>query len=191
MLVHRLSYPLDKTQIFVRAVIGTARETPIRNRHFDPSAPGRMRRFSLRRPNSSPEAWSRAADAITYGHPFAQTNITFRSVIGIAYKTQIWNRHSETHVAHFLPQVIRHHFGVEKPPFHSLKMRFQPSISSFPSNVSLDYANPWWGNHTKSDCHDDRKLCLTRRENSYPGRRYGCTNIVDIVTPSVLFPPLR
>ncbi|MQL95446.1 hypothetical protein Taro_028120 [Colocasia esculenta] len=32
------------------------------------------------------------------------------------------------------------------------------------SNVSLDYVNPWRGNHMESGCHDDRKLCSTRCE---------------------------
>ncbi|MQM10605.1 hypothetical protein Taro_043499 [Colocasia esculenta] len=43
------------------------------------SVKSRIRRFPVRRPNSSPGARSRAADAIAYGHPFAQTGITFRS----------------------------------------------------------------------------------------------------------------
>ncbi|MQL85907.1 hypothetical protein Taro_018439 [Colocasia esculenta] len=66
------------------------------------SAEGRIWRFPLRCPNFSSGAWLRAADAITYGHPFAQTSITFRSVIRIAYKTAIRNRHSEALVAPFL-----------------------------------------------------------------------------------------
>ncbi|MQL91772.1 hypothetical protein Taro_024389 [Colocasia esculenta] len=41
---------------------------------------------------------------------------------------------------------IRRRFGVEKSSFHTLKLRFQPTISPFPrssgSNVSLDHANP-------------------------------------------------
>ncbi|MQM19929.1 hypothetical protein Taro_052945, partial [Colocasia esculenta] len=44
------------------------------------SAQGHIRRFPVRHPNSSPEAWSRTADAIAYGHPFAQMGITFRSI---------------------------------------------------------------------------------------------------------------
>ncbi|MQL74879.1 hypothetical protein Taro_007251 [Colocasia esculenta] len=36
VVVHRLSYPLGKTWIFHRATIGTAFESPIQNRHFDP-----------------------------------------------------------------------------------------------------------------------------------------------------------
>ncbi|MQL86563.1 hypothetical protein Taro_019082 [Colocasia esculenta] len=55
------------------------------------------------------------------------------------------------------------------------------------SNVSLDYVNPWGGNHTESACHGDRKLSSTRHENPSPDRSYGCTNIADIVTPSGLF----
>ncbi|MQL96473.1 hypothetical protein Taro_029166, partial [Colocasia esculenta] len=165
--------PLGSMRIFVRPAIGTAREAPIRNQHFDPvrtrrgsptpsasdsdrklcstrrenSSPGRrygciniadivnpsgrIRRFPVRRPNSSPGAWSRAADAITYGHPFAQTGKPFRSVIRIAYKTPIWNRHSEAYVAPFLPQAIRRRFGVEKPSFRTPKVRFQPTLFPF------------------------------------------------------------
>ncbi|MQL77113.1 hypothetical protein Taro_009533 [Colocasia esculenta] len=36
VLIHRLSYPFGKTWIFVRVAIPTARESPIRNQHFDP-----------------------------------------------------------------------------------------------------------------------------------------------------------
>ncbi|MQL96525.1 hypothetical protein Taro_029189 [Colocasia esculenta] len=50
------------------------------------------------------------------------------------------------------------------------------------SNVSLDHVNPGRGGHTKLAGHGDRKLCSTRRENSSPSHRYGCTNIADIVT---------
>ncbi|MQM04463.1 hypothetical protein Taro_037260 [Colocasia esculenta] len=129
----------------------------------------------------------RAADVIAYGHPFAQTGITFRSVIRIAYKTPIRNRHSESLVAPLLPREIRRHFGVKKLLFRTPKLRFWPTISPFQrfshSNVSLDHVNPGWGGHTELVSHGDRKLCSTRCENSSPGRRYGCTNIVDIVTP--------
>ncbi|MQL92115.1 hypothetical protein Taro_024733 [Colocasia esculenta] len=57
-------------------------------------------------------------------------------------------------------------------------------------STSLDYVNHWWGQHTESAYHGDRKSCSTRLEISTLGRRYGCTNIADIVTPSGLFPPL-
>ncbi|MQL85179.1 hypothetical protein Taro_017696 [Colocasia esculenta] len=59
------------------------------------------------------------------------------------------------------------------------------------SSASLDYANRWWGQHTESAYHGDRKSCSTRLEISTPGRKYGCTNIADIGTPSGLFPPLQ
>ncbi|MQL91773.1 hypothetical protein Taro_024388 [Colocasia esculenta] len=36
VLVHRLSYPLGKTRIFVRMAIGTIRKAAIQNRHLDP-----------------------------------------------------------------------------------------------------------------------------------------------------------
>ncbi|MQL99399.1 hypothetical protein Taro_032121, partial [Colocasia esculenta] len=152
------------------------------------SAQGRIRRFPIRRPNSSPGGWSRAADAIAYGYPFTQTGITFCSVIEIAYKTPIQNRHSETLVTPLSPHVIRHHFGVVKPSFRTPKLRFRPTMSPFQrfshNNVYLDYMNPWRGGHTESGSRGDRKLCSTRHENSSTGRRYGCTNIADIVTPS-------
>ncbi|MQM01399.1 hypothetical protein Taro_034153 [Colocasia esculenta] len=158
------------------------------------SSKGRIRRFPIRHPNSSPRAWSRAADAVAYGHPFAQTSITFRSVIGIAYKTSIRNRHSETFVAPLLPRAIRLRFGVEKSSFRTPKLLFRPTISPFPrlsrSNISLDHVNPGRGCHSESACHGDWKLCSTRREKFSLGHRYGCINIADIVTPSRLFLPV-
>ncbi|MQL85919.1 hypothetical protein Taro_018440, partial [Colocasia esculenta] len=79
-------------------------------------------------------------------------------------------------------------FQGRKPSFRTPKLCSQSTISPFPrfsnSSVSLDYANRWRGSNTESTCHGDRKLCSTRRENSSPGRRYGCINIADIVTPS-------
>ncbi|MQL82455.1 hypothetical protein Taro_014916 [Colocasia esculenta] len=305
VLVHRLSYPLGRTWIFVRPAIGTAREAPIRNRHLDPvgtssgsldyanrwrgqhtesvyhndrkscstrleisttakelsitfrpgigiayvttirnwhsetvdrvlvswnsisgpkfhhgacvlvhrllylgrgylfarrserparpqfgigtstrSAQGRIRRFlrfPVRLPNSSLGAWSRAADAIAYEHPFAQTGITFRSIIKIAYKTPIKNRHSKAPVAPLSPQAKRHRFGVEKPSFRTPKLRFQPTISPIlrfsGSSAFLDYANRWRGQHTESVYHDDQKSCSTQLEISTTSRRYGCVNI--------------
>ncbi|MQL71893.1 hypothetical protein Taro_004186, partial [Colocasia esculenta] len=132
---------------------------------------------------------SRVADAIAYGHPFAQTGITFRSVIGISYKTPIRNRHSEAPVVLLLSLAIRRHFRVEKLSFRTPKLRFHPTISPFLTffggSVCLDHANCWGDLHTESTCHGDRKLCSTRHENSSPGCRYGCTNIADIVTPPV------
>ncbi|MQL73584.1 hypothetical protein Taro_005944 [Colocasia esculenta] len=88
-------------------------------------------------PNSSPRAWSRTANAIAYGHPFAQTGITFRSVKRIDYKTPIQNRHSEA----------------PTPPYCL-------------SSASLDYANRRRGQHTESAYHGDRKSCSTRLEIS-------------------------
>ncbi|MQL77792.1 hypothetical protein Taro_010210, partial [Colocasia esculenta] len=88
------------------------------------SAQGRIRTFPVWQPNSSPGAWSRAADAIAYGHPFAQTGITFRSVIRITCKTPTRNRHSEALVSPLSPQAMRRHFGVEKPSFRAPKLRF-------------------------------------------------------------------
>ncbi|MQL91749.1 hypothetical protein Taro_024369 [Colocasia esculenta] len=150
-----------------------------------------------------------------------ELGITFCTGIGIAYVTTIWNRHSkmvdkalvsrnsipgpkfapgacnrhlEALDVPFVPQAIRRHFGVEKPSFHTLKLRFYPTISPIPrffdSSDSLDYANRWRSPHAEPASHSDRKSCSTRREISSPGHGYGCPNIADIVTPSGLFPPL-
>ncbi|MQM15949.1 hypothetical protein Taro_048901 [Colocasia esculenta] len=95
--------------ITFRTGIGIAYVTTIRNRYSETvdralvsrnSVPGPKfppeRVFLVRRPNSSPGVRSQAADAIAYEHRFAQTGITFRTGIGIAYVTTIRNRHSET-----------------------------------------------------------------------------------------------
>ncbi|MQM15660.1 hypothetical protein Taro_048608 [Colocasia esculenta] len=125
-----------------------------------------------------------AADVIAYGHPFAQTGITFPLLIGIAYKNTIRNRHLEALDAPLLPQALRRRFGVEKSSFRTPKLRFQPTISPIPSSDSLDYANRWRSPHVEPPSHSDRKSCSTRCEISSPGRGYGCPNIADIVTPS-------
>ncbi|MQL99280.1 hypothetical protein Taro_032000 [Colocasia esculenta] len=136
-----------------------------------------IRRISVRRPNYSPGAWSLAADAFAYGHPFAQTGITFHSAIGITYKTPIQNRHSEALVVPLLPRAIKRRFRVKKPSFRTPKLRFYLKISPFPRfsgrNVTLDHANPWLGDHTESTYHGNRKLSSTRRENSSPEYRIG------------------
>ncbi|MQM04456.1 hypothetical protein Taro_037259 [Colocasia esculenta] len=54
-------------------------EAPIRNRHFDPVGKRLHSEISDPAQNSSPGAWSRAVDAIAYGHLFAQMDITFYS----------------------------------------------------------------------------------------------------------------
>ncbi|MQL73876.1 hypothetical protein Taro_006203 [Colocasia esculenta] len=53
---------------------------------------------------------------------------------------------------------IRHRFGVQKPPFRTLKF-----------SDSLDYANRWRIPHTEPACHGDRKSYSTRCEISTPG----------------------
>ncbi|MQM14349.1 hypothetical protein Taro_047286, partial [Colocasia esculenta] len=135
-----ISTPAKELGITFRSGIGIAYVTTIRNRHS--------------------ETVDRAL-------------ISWNSIPGlkfhrgaIAYKTPIRNRHLETPVAPLLPQVIRRHFGVEKPSFRTLKLRFQPTISPIPrfsgSSASLDYANRWRGQHTESAYHGDRKSCSTR-----------------------------
>ncbi|MQL85609.1 hypothetical protein Taro_018141 [Colocasia esculenta] len=144
------------------------------------SAQGRIGRFPVRRPNSSLGGWSQAADAIAYGHPFAQMGITFRSVIGIAYKTPIRNRHSNMLIAPYcrirkdlISGSKNLHFALQNCDSDGRS----PCFKGFHDNVSLDHVNLGRGGHTESVSHGDRKLCSTRRENSSPGRRYGCTNI--------------
>ncbi|MQL73582.1 hypothetical protein Taro_005946 [Colocasia esculenta] len=118
------------------------------------------------------EISTRASDVITYGHPFAQIGITFRSVMRIAYKTPIRNPHSETIVALLLPQARRRHFRVKKPSFRIPKLRFQPTISPIQrfsgSSASLDYVNRWQDQHMESTNHSDSKSCSTRLEISTP-----------------------
>ncbi|MQL73673.1 hypothetical protein Taro_006015 [Colocasia esculenta] len=202
-----ISSPAKELGINFRTGIEIAYLTTIQNRHSEtvdkalvswnsvsgPKFPPGT--FPVRRPNSSPAARSQAADVIAYGHRFAQTGITFRSIIGIAYKTPIRNRHSEALDDPLVRQARRRRFGVEKPSFRTPKLRFEPTISPIPrffgSNDSFDYANHWRSPHAELPSHSDRKSCSTRREISSPGHEYGCPNIADIVTPSGLFPPLQ
>ncbi|MQL78233.1 hypothetical protein Taro_010623 [Colocasia esculenta] len=112
VLVHRLPYPpVGRGYLFARCSEPPARPQ-IRIGTSTRSVKGHVQRFPVRRPNSSPGARLRAADAIAYGHPFAQTGVTYRSVIGIAHKTPIRNRHSEALDAPLSPQAIRRRFGV-------------------------------------------------------------------------------
>ncbi|MQM02602.1 hypothetical protein Taro_035381, partial [Colocasia esculenta] len=132
ILVHRLPYPpVGRGYLFTRGSEPPARPQ-FRIGTSTRSVNGRIRRFPARRPNSSLGARSQAADAIAYGHCIAQIGITFRSVIGIAYKTPIWIRHSEALDAPLLAQAIRRRFGVENPSFRTLKLRFYPTISHIP-----------------------------------------------------------
>ncbi|MQM18528.1 hypothetical protein Taro_051523 [Colocasia esculenta] len=122
VLVHRLPYPpVGCGYLFARASEPPA-SPQIRIGTSTRSVKGHVRRFPVRRPNSSPGARSRAANAIAYGHPFAQTGVTFCSVIGIAYKTPIRNRHSEALDTDLWPWAIRRRFGVAKPSFRTLKL---------------------------------------------------------------------
>ncbi|MQM15801.1 hypothetical protein Taro_048748 [Colocasia esculenta] len=128
---------------------------------------------------------------MAYGHPFAQTGITFRSVIGITYKIAIQNRHSKAPVAPFLPQTMRRHFGAEKPLLRTLKLRFRPSIAPIPrfsgNGVSLDYVNRRRGLHMESACHGNRKSCSVQREISSTGPKYcrgACVLVLRLSYPS-------
>ncbi|MQL83525.1 hypothetical protein Taro_016016 [Colocasia esculenta] len=114
--------PSGRTRIFILPGVGTAREAPIQNRHFDPV--GKWSHSEISGPSPKFLSGSAAADAFAYGHRFTQTGITFRSVIGIAYKAPIRNWHSEALDAPLLPQAIRSRFRVKKPSFRTLKLRF-------------------------------------------------------------------
>ncbi|MQM19150.1 hypothetical protein Taro_052150 [Colocasia esculenta] len=56
-------------------------------------------------------------------------------------------------------------------------------ISTRGSSASLDYANSWRAQHMEWAYHADWMSCSTRLEISTRARRYGCTNIADIVPP--------
>ncbi|MQL83516.1 hypothetical protein Taro_016021, partial [Colocasia esculenta] len=91
--------------------------------------------------------------------PAKELGITFRTGIGIAYVTTIWNRHSET---------------VDK----ALDLRNSvPGPKSPPERVgdSLDYANRWRSPHAEPHSHSDWKSCSTRREISSSAKQLGIT----------------
>ncbi|MQM18507.1 hypothetical protein Taro_051499 [Colocasia esculenta] len=110
--------------------------------------------------------------------------ITIRSVIRIAYKTPIQNRHSEAPVAPLLTQ-NRHSETVDRalvsrnsisgPKFTAER----PTISPIPrfsgSSASLDDANRWRAQHTESPYHGDRKSCSTQLEISTRAKELGIT----------------
>ncbi|MQL97887.1 hypothetical protein Taro_030583, partial [Colocasia esculenta] len=135
VLVHRLSYPpFGRGYLFARGLEPPARPQ-FRIGTLTLSVNGRIRRFPVRRTNSSTAVRSQAADAIAYGHPFAQTGITFRSVIKIAYKTAIRNRHTEALDALLSPQAIRHRFGRLPRLRESLEGPTQGAVQSQRSEV--------------------------------------------------------
>ncbi|MQM23244.1 hypothetical protein Taro_056306, partial [Colocasia esculenta] len=86
--------------------------------------------------------------------------ITFRSVIGIAYKTTIRNRHSETLDASLLP-----------------KLTISPIPSFCGSSDSLDYGNRRQSPHTEPACHGDQKSRSSHREISSPAVPFDRTRI--------------
>ncbi|MQM20956.1 hypothetical protein Taro_053986 [Colocasia esculenta] len=164
VLVQPLSYPpVGRGYLFARGSEPPARPQ-FRIGISTRSVNGRIRRFPVRRQNSSPGARSLVADAIAYGHRIAQTSMTFRSVIRIACKTPIRNWHSEAIDASLLPQAIRCRFMVENPSFCTLKF-----------SDSLDYAIRWRSPHAEPPNHNDRKSCSTRREISSPAKELGIT----------------
>ncbi|MQM23916.1 hypothetical protein Taro_056986, partial [Colocasia esculenta] len=78
VLVHQLSYPpVRRGYLFARGSEPPA-SPQFRIDTSTWSLNGHIRRFLVQHPNSSAGARSRAADAIAYGHRFAQTGITFR-----------------------------------------------------------------------------------------------------------------
>ncbi|MQM23421.1 hypothetical protein Taro_056485 [Colocasia esculenta] len=172
VLVHRLPYPpVGRGYLLARGSEPPARPQ-FRIGTSTRSVKGHIQRFPVRRPNSSPEARLRAADAIAYGHPFAQTGITFHSVIRITYKTPIRNRHSEPLDGPLLPQRLpRLRESLAEPthgavPSQRSEVVFNSTRDLLPSSDSLDYANRWHRPHREPPSHSDRKSCLTRREIS-------------------------
>ncbi|MQM13152.1 hypothetical protein Taro_046079, partial [Colocasia esculenta] len=169
--------PSGHTRIFIRPGVGTAREAPIQNWHFDPVESvlqlGRHKvKFGDFQYGAQIRLRERGRNLPMRMHTdtpsFKIKGITFRLVIGIVYKTTIRNCHLEVLVACYWLSMTIHRFRLEKPPFRAPKLRFQPTISTFPNNVSIDDANYWWGHNMESAYHDDRMLCSTRRENSFP-----------------------
>ncbi|MQM00586.1 hypothetical protein Taro_033327 [Colocasia esculenta] len=78
----------------------------------------------------------------------------------MAYKTPIWNQHSEALDVPLVPQ-----------------RTISPIPRFFGSSNSLDYANRWRSSHAEPPSHSDRKSCSTRREISSLRRGYGCPKI--------------
>ncbi|MQM04783.1 hypothetical protein Taro_037584 [Colocasia esculenta] len=126
-------------------------------------------------------SWIWVPEHRRYSHPLRfiptpsakELGITFRTGIGIAYVTTIWNRHSDT-----VDKALVLWNSVPGP-------KFSPERRLPQLRESL--AEP----HAEPPSHSDRKSCLTRRKISSSGRGYGCPNIADIVTTSGLFPPLQ
>ncbi|MQM10801.1 hypothetical protein Taro_043701 [Colocasia esculenta] len=126
------------------------------------SIQGCIRTFPVRRPNSSPGAWSRAADAIAYGHPFAQMGIAFHSVIRIAYKTPIWNQNSEAPVVPLLPQEHLPRLGESlAEPTHAVGLSRRLEVV-FNSGRDL-HPNSWkWVHEHRRYSHPLRTQLLVR-----------------------------
>ncbi|MQL90973.1 hypothetical protein Taro_023572 [Colocasia esculenta] len=163
VLVHRLSYPLGRTRIFVRPAIGTARKAPIQNRHFDPPTISPIPRFSVSRASldyanhwrgqhteSSYHGDRKSCSTRLEISTTGRTRIFVRSAIGTTRKAPIQNRHFD-------------------PPMISTIPKFSGS------SASLDYANRWRGHNTESAYHGDRKSCSTLLEISTPAKELGIT----------------
>ncbi|MQL77118.1 hypothetical protein Taro_009536, partial [Colocasia esculenta] len=165
VLIHRLSYPFGKMWIFIRAVIRTARETPIWNRHFDSAG---IRTLVLLNFMPGPK-FHRGAYVLIHrlSYPFGKMWIFVLTAIRTAYESPIWNRHfdpvgagSDSEISDPVPKFLS---GCVFVGCRCDRIR-TPLRSN--GNVSLDHVNPGRSNHMESACHGDRKLCSTRCENS-------------------------
>ncbi|MQM23002.1 hypothetical protein Taro_056063, partial [Colocasia esculenta] len=183
--------PFDPTRKSVHTGVGTARKAPIRNRHFDPVGKRSHSEISGPVQNSSPGAWPRAVDAIAYGHLFAQRGITFRSVIRIAYKTTLRNRHIETPDARLLPKAIRRRFGfIPTPSAKELGITFRSGIGiAYVTTIrnrhseTVDMALVLWNSVPWPKFHSRAALVL---RNSIPGPKFhlgACVIGTPIVVP--------
>ncbi|MQM19527.1 hypothetical protein Taro_052534 [Colocasia esculenta] len=173
--------------ITLRPGIGIAYVTTIQNQHSETVDKALVSQNSV-----SGQKFRRVACVLVHrlSYTLGRTRISVRPANETSREAPIRNRH-------FDPVGTRSYSDISHPApeFLSGSVRFQLTISSIPrfsgSSASLDYANYWRGQHTESAYHENRKSFSTRLEISTPGRRYGCTNIADIVTPSGLFPPLQ
>ncbi|MQL87275.1 hypothetical protein Taro_019821, partial [Colocasia esculenta] len=261
--------PSGRTRIFIRPEVGTAREAPIQNWHFDPRLP-RLRE-SLAEPTRGAAQSQRSevvfnstrdllpsSDSLDYANRWRSPHVeppshsdrkscsTRREIcsagrgygcpnIADIVTPPVYSYPFSERIGHNFPHGHRNclcdrnsesalrdgrkcagfaefRSGAKIPPgacvlVHRLlyppvgrgylfargseqPARPQFRIGTSTRSDSLDYANRWRSPHAEPPNHIDRKSCSTRCEICYPGREYGCPNIVDIVTTSVATPSI-
>ncbi|MQL70222.1 hypothetical protein Taro_002500 [Colocasia esculenta] len=162
--------PSGRTRIFILPGVGTAREAPIQNRHFDPNRHYESVDKALVSSDSLDYVnhwWSPHAEPPSHSDQKSCSTRHEISSSGRGYGcpniTDI-NRDSET-----VDKALVSRNSV-------LGQKFAPERVS----ESLDYANRWRSPHTEPPNHSDQKSCSTRCEISSSGHGYGCPNIADI-----------